>query len=331
MPRVAVNSALLVAVLLLVLTGTAELFAGSAVLGWLYVLHRGAAVALLPLLAWKVPIAAGSLRRRGLALSVGPGLLLAAVVLGLALTGTMWIGGVGRTLEAGGNSLLALHLYLYYALALPLGWHLCLRWRRPRPAAFRQRRALLRLAATGGLGLAAATAFAVAGPWLRRVPATRRFSGSFAAGSGSGNDFPVTAFLNDDPGPLDPAAWRLVVGGRVARPLTLGYANIALAPDRLVASVDCTGGWFAEREWRGMLVGRLLERAGAEDGAALVLFHSSTGYASALPLDEARGAMLATHVGGVPLAHGHGFPLRLVAPERRGFQWVKWVTRLEVV
>src|SRR5436190_1751686 len=31
-----------------------------------------------------------------------------------------------------------------------------------------------------------------------------------------------------------------------------------------------------------------------------------------------------------PLNHGHGAPARLIAPRRRGFQWVKWVTRVEL-
>jgi DMSO/TMAO reductase YedYZ molybdopterin-dependent catalytic subunit len=39
---------------------------------------------------------------------------------------------------------------------------------------------------------------------------------------------------------------------------------------------------------------------------------------------------LATRVGGAPLAARHGFPLRLVAPGRRGFWWVKWVERIEL-
>jgi hypothetical protein len=37
------------------------------------------------------------------------------------------------------------------------------------------------------------------------------------------------------------------------------------------------------------------------------------------------------NVGGEVLSHAHGFPLRLVAPERRGFQWIKWLATIEVV
>jgi DMSO/TMAO reductase YedYZ molybdopterin-dependent catalytic subunit len=38
--------------------------------------------------------------------------------------------------------------------------------------------------------------------------------------------------------------------------------------------------------------------------------------------------LVATRVGGQLLDAGHGFPVRLVAPNRRGFWWVKWVTRI---
>jgi DMSO/TMAO reductase YedYZ molybdopterin-dependent catalytic subunit len=61
-----------------------------------------------------------------------------------------------------------------------------------------------------------------------------------------------------------------------------------------------------------------------------VQFRSVTGYRWSLPLAEARDALLATDVDGERLSHGHGFPARLVAPGRRGFQWVKWVETVEV-
>jgi DMSO/TMAO reductase YedYZ molybdopterin-dependent catalytic subunit len=57
---------------------------------------------------------------------------------------------------------------------------------------------------------------------------------------------------------------------------------------------------------------------------------SHTGYRWGFALGELDDLLLATHVGGEQLAHGHGAPLRLVARDRRGFQWVKWVVRIEL-
>ena len=51
----------------------------------------------------------------------------------------------------------------------------------------------------------------------------------------------------------------------------------------------------------------------------------------ALPLADAGSLLLATHCAGERLSAGHGAPVRLVAPGRRGYWWVKWVARVEVV
>ena len=113
------------------------------------------------------------------------------------------------------------------------------------------------------------------------------------------------------------------------RELTLRAADLARG-DELTATLDCTGGFSSTQHWRGVRLGRLLDDAGVLAGARHVRVISRTGYRWSFGLDDARGLLLATHVGDEPLSHGHGAPCRLVAPGRRGFQWVKWVERIEV-
>jgi DMSO/TMAO reductase YedYZ molybdopterin-dependent catalytic subunit len=55
---------------------------------------------------------------------------------------------------------------------------------------------------------------------------------------------------------------------------------------------------------------------------------SATGYWRRLPLTD--DLLLAVDVGGAALSDGHGAPVRLVVPGRRGFHWVKWIDRIVI-
>jgi DMSO/TMAO reductase YedYZ molybdopterin-dependent catalytic subunit len=92
------------------------------------------------------------------------------------------------------------------------------------------------------------------------------------------------------------------------------------------ATLDCTGGWYAEQVWRGARLDRLLDGV---DGGSIVV-RSMTGYFRRFPRSDAAGLLVATHVGDAPLSAGHGAPARLVAPGRRGFWWVKWIAAIDV-
>jgi DMSO/TMAO reductase YedYZ molybdopterin-dependent catalytic subunit len=98
----------------------------------------------------------------------------------------------------------------------------------------------------------------------------------------------------------------------------------------MTETIDCTSGWYSVQEWSGVPLARLLEEAGGLDAAGVRLV-SATEYNHTYPMAEARTILLATHVGGEVLAPAHGYPLRAVVPDRRGWFWVKWLTRIDVL
>jgi len=85
------------------------------------------------------------------------------------------------------------------------------------------------------------------------------------------------SWLADQPRPREVEDWQLAVGGAVKRSLLLPYGALTRG-ERLVATLDCTGGFYSTQVWHGTHVGALLEQAGVSADAAYVSFVSVTGY-----------------------------------------------------
>jgi len=149
----------------------------------------------------------------------------------------------------------------------------------------------------------------------------RRFTGSYEAGSFQPAVMPVSSWMFDAIPVHDPDAWTLRTPGR-----EWSLRELATFDDRLIATLDCTGGFYSTQEWTGVRLDRLLP----DLRGSSIRVVSSTGYDRRFPAGEAGSLLLATRFGGASLDAGHGFPARLVAPDRRGFWWVKWVVAIEV-
>jgi DMSO/TMAO reductase YedYZ molybdopterin-dependent catalytic subunit len=130
--------------------------------------------------------------------------------------------------------------------------------------------------------------------------------------------------------------YRLRVDGNVARPLILTLAQIhALPQASAVLPIACVDGWSTSQRWSGVRVRDLLVMAGAPSHARVTvesLQRRRSYRASELDRWQAHDpdALLATAVDGEPLHLDHGYPIRLIGPDRPGVMQTKWVTRLVV-
>jgi DMSO/TMAO reductase YedYZ molybdopterin-dependent catalytic subunit len=130
--------------------------------------------------------------------------------------------------------------------------------------------------------------------------------------------------------------YRLMVHGAVDHPLALSLAELRALPQHEVTlPIACVEGWSAEARWRGVPVRRLLAQAGARPGAMVrveSLQPRGRYRASMLSAGHAGDAdtLLALELNGESLALDHGFPVRLIGPNRPGVLQTKWVSRLTV-
>jgi hypothetical protein len=312
------NLALLALLVLAFVTGVASWAVGSALVRWIVIAHGIVGLGIVTLTPWKRTIASRGLARQRA--GRGTAIAFAALIVTSIAAALIHVTGIVRS--AGTFSPLGVHVATAVA-AIAVGVaHVVQRPVRPRVTDL-SRRNLLRSGAVLGAGAAGWLALAGVLRATGARGADRGATGSFETGSGVPTSMPVTQWFNDSVQELDPASWRLhVLDDTRSYPVDelLGFG------DTLRATLDCTGGWFSEQEWGGARLDRLLD--GSEGGSIVV--RSVTGYSRRFPRSDASALLLATHVGGAPLSAGHGAPARLVAPGRRGFWWVKWVTAIDV-
>ena len=134
---------------------------------------------------------------------------------------------------------------------------------------------------------------------------------------------------------VDSAAYRLTVAG--PRPYTLTLAELAaLTQYESVLPIACVEGWSKSAHWTGVRVTDLLRRAGAPPGARIRVV-SLEKYGSYRVMEMGREyahdplTLLALKLNGQTLDPDHGYPARIIAPNRPGVLQTKWVTRLEVL
>ena len=128
------------------------------------------------------------------------------------------------------------------------------------------------------------------------------------------------------------ADWTLQVDGD--RPYRIDLAELeALADHEASLPISCVEGWSVGAHWRGVPLLDLVRRAGGDAGSRVRLVSLQTRGAfgsSTVEGPQLAHALLATHLNGARLDLDHGYPLRLIAPNRAGVLNTKWLTRIVV-
>ena len=173
--------------------------------------------------------------------------------------------------------------------------------------------------------------------------------------------FFVRYHLADIPGDIDPAQWKLRIGGEgVAHPLDLNFSDLRASFDtvEIVAVCQCSGnrrgfsephvpgvqwgfGAVGNALWKGARLKDVLSRANLRPETVEVVLNGGDGpvldgtpdFIKSIPLDKAldENTLLAFEMNGAPLPHLNGFPVRLVLPGWTATYWMKHVGSIEAV
>ncbi|MGB8657769.1 MAG: molybdopterin-dependent oxidoreductase [Candidatus Zixiibacteriota bacterium] len=132
---------------------------------------------------------------------------------------------------------------------------------------------------------------------------------------------------------IDQGSYRLRITGLVTAPKTYSYDEVIRHSNyQKIVPLDCVEGWSVNILWEGVLVKDLINQAGVDPRAKIVIFHSYDGYSTSFPLNYImdRNIIMAYKMNGLPLPPERGFPFELVAEGKWGYKWAKWITEIEL-
>jgi DMSO/TMAO reductase YedYZ molybdopterin-dependent catalytic subunit len=134
------------------------------------------------------------------------------------------------------------------------------------------------------------------------------------------------------------SGYRLVVDGRCKRPRTFTLDELRALPQRAAGlPISCVEGWSAAAEWKGISLPTLLKLVGAKRSSQIKvesIEDQKRPYSNSI-IDPQHAAdpdtLLALELNGSLLDLDHGYPVRLIAPDRPGVLQTKWIRRVTVL
>lgn len=167
----------------------------------------------------------------------------------------------------------------------------------------------------------------------RRREREARDAGRLPPGQALTDRWPV---LSATPPPaFDAERWRFRVHGLVEHPMEWTYNEFLGLPHiETTSDIHCVTRWSRlDNQWEGVAFRTIAECAQPKPEAAFVLVRCMVPYSVNLPLEVCLddGVLFAHMHDGIPLLPEHGWPLRLVVPQRYFWKSAKWATSVEFI
>jgi len=164
------------------------------------------------------------------------------------------------------------------------------------------------------------------------------FKGFMAKEITPNDEFYITTYSSTVPQTVADA-FRLKVGGLVAKPLSLSLKDLAEMKNKTeFVTLECIGNpiggdAISNALWEGVTLKKIIEQSAPGAGVVKVVFHADDGYSDSIPyrLALSEDVFIAFSMNEKPLPRKHGFPLRVVVPGIYGMKSVKWVSKIEFV
>ena len=132
---------------------------------------------------------------------------------------------------------------------------------------------------------------------------------------------------------VDIKTYKLKISGMAENPVSLSYSDVTSLPsyEKLVI-LHCVEGWDATILWKGALITDIIDKAKVKSTANTVIFHCVDGYTTSLPLQyiKDKSIILAYSSNGIMLPSQLGYPFIVVAEDKLGYKWARWVDEIEL-
>jgi len=129
--------------------------------------------------------------------------------------------------------------------------------------------------------------------------------------------------------------WKLEIFGLVERDFSLSWDDFqGYTMQAEEADFHCVTQWSRLNvAWEGVLASTIINYARPKLEARFVMLHCADGYTTNLDIDvmQAADVLFATKMDGQALAPNHGYPVRVIVPQRYGWKSAKWVTGVELM